>query len=156
MIYCITARDLGLVKIGFSENPFVRFSKMQSDSPVALRIERVVAGGVADEQALHRDYAEHRVRGEWFAITPGIEAWMAKLPAAIRTERETPVKDLCEAVGISKSYASMILSGRQKPSRPLAIHIFRATGWKAKPIASLSDAQIDMLEQVEPWRPSAA
>lgn len=151
MIYCITARELGLVKIGFSENPFVRFSKMQSDSPVALRIERVTAGEVADEQKLHQAYAEHRVRGEWFTITPAIETWMASLPAAMRTERETPVKDLCEAVGISRSYGSMILSGRQKPSRPLAIHILRTTGWRHPVIAELSDAQIDTLEAVDPW-----
>lgn len=153
MIYCITAREIGLVKIGFSENPFSRFAKLQSDSPVALRIERMTNGEVHEERALHRRYAAERVRGEWFTLTPDIEAWMASLPAAIRTERETPVKDLCDAVGISKSYASMILSGRQKPSRPLAIHIFRAMGWKHPTIADLTDAQIDTLEAVEPWTP---
>jgi transcriptional regulator with XRE-family HTH domain len=67
------------------------------------------------------------------------------------------IRQLMDAVGISKSYASIILSGKQDPSRPLAIHIYRQTGWKADLIANLSDAEIDTLEDAEkvagklPW-----
>lgn len=64
--------------------------------------------------------------------------------------------ELAEKAGISRSYANEIIKGRRNPRRPLAIHIFRATGWKPKSIAELSDEQIDMLEQVEPWRTPAA
>jgi hypothetical protein len=63
------------------------------------------------------------------------------------------VKDLVAAVGISKTYASDILAGKQPPSRALAIGMFRATGWKHDAIASLTDEQIDVLESVEPWKP---
>lgn len=60
-------------------------------------------------------------------------------------------KELREATGISQSYASMIASGDRAPSRPLAIHIFRCTGWKHSLIADLTDEQIDVLESIEPW-----
>ena len=63
--------------------------------------------------------------------------------------------DLARAASISKSYASEILSGKRSPSRPLAIHIFRATGWIHDSIATLSEEQIAVLEQVERWRPSS-
>lgn len=58
--------------------------------------------------------------------------------------------ELASAAGISKSYASEILNGRQ-PNRPLAIHIFRKTGWRHPLIAGLTDEQIAVFEQVEPW-----
>ncbi|WP_375272074.1 GIY-YIG nuclease family protein [Sphingomonas sp.] len=151
MIYCITAPSLGLVKIGFSDNPRGRFSKLQSDSPVALTLERVTEGDVASEKALHRRFAAFAVRGEWFMQTAEIVTWMASLDEPKAKVRVTPVKDLCAAVPISKAYASMILSGRQIPSRSLAIHIFRKTGWRHPLIADLSDEQIATLETIEPW-----
>lgn len=63
------------------------------------------------------------------------------------------IAELREAVAISQSYASMILSGSRQPPRPLAIHIFRKTGWRHPLIADLSDEQIAVLESVEPWTP---
>ena len=65
-------------------------------------------------------------------------------------------KDLVEATGISPSYASMILSDgdhRRVPPRPLAIRIYRKTGWKHSSIAALTDEQIDVIEEVDPWTP---
>jgi hypothetical protein len=43
----------------------------------------------------------------------------------------------------------MILNGERTPSRPLAIRIFRATGWKPTNIENLTDEQISMLETIE-------
>lgn len=60
--------------------------------------------------------------------------------------------ELAVAAGISKSHASDILNNKRKPSRALAIHIYRKTGWRHDIIASLTEAQIDLLETVEPWR----
>ena len=62
------------------------------------------------------------------------------------------VTELARAAGISKPYACEIL-GARVPARPLAIHIFRTTGWKHEIIADLSDEQIALLESVEPWVP---
>lgn len=64
--------------------------------------------------------------------------------------------ELADRVGISKSYASEIVNGHRRPSRPLAIHILRRTGWRHSILADLTDAQIDALEAIEPWvAPSA-
>jgi hypothetical protein len=57
---------------------------------------------------------------------------------------------------ISKSYASEILNGERRPSRPLAIHIFRKTGWRHDTIAELADEEIAMLERIEPFQPREA
>jgi len=61
--------------------------------------------------------------------------------------------ELANAAGISKSYASEILNGGRTPNRPLAIHLFRATGWRHQVIADLTDQQIALLEQIERWVP---
>lgn len=63
--------------------------------------------------------------------------------------------DLSEQAGISRSYASEIVNNKRPPSRPLAIHIFRTTGWRHSTIAELSDDQIAMLETIEPWARAA-
>jgi transcriptional regulator with XRE-family HTH domain len=64
--------------------------------------------------------------------------------------------ELVEATGISRGYASDILNGKQAPSRPLAVHIYRKTGWRHPLLAGLSDEQLDVLESIEPWSPSQA
>ena len=64
--------------------------------------------------------------------------------------------DLAKRAGISKSYACEILGGVRNPSRPLAIHIFRQTGWKHDLIGALDESQMAMLEQIEPWKGKAA
>lgn len=65
-------------------------------------------------------------------------------------------KDLVDAAGISQSYASMILSGERTPARPLAIHIFRKTGWRHASIVALTDRQMKTLEEIEPYARAAA
>ena len=70
-------------------------------------------------------------------------------------EHLTPTR-LSDVAGISLPYASQILNGHRQPSRPLAIHLYRTVGWKHSLIADLTDEQIDMLEQIEPWSPKSA
>lgn len=57
--------------------------------------------------------------------------------------------DFATAAGISKSYASEILSGVRVPSRSLAITIFLRTGMKFGPISSLADEDIHTLVRIE-------
>jgi hypothetical protein len=65
--------------------------------------------------------------------------------------------ELSAAIGISKGHASDILSedSPRNPSRKLAIHIYRVTGWKHPTIADLTEEQMAVLEQVEPWTKAA-
>lgn len=70
-------------------------------------------------------------------------------------EQPPSTADLAEKAGISLSYASEIVNGKRRPSRPLAIHIFRRTGWRHSTIADLTPDQIDTLETVDPWSAAA-
>jgi hypothetical protein len=63
-------------------------------------------------------------------------------------------KALVDASGISPSYASMILSDgehKRTPPRSLAIRIFRETGWKHPSITDLTETQMKVFEEVDPW-----
>lgn len=63
------------------------------------------------------------------------------------------------ALGISQPYASMILSDsddpakRRTPARSLAILIFRKFDWKHPSIADLTEDQMKVFEEVDPWTP---
>jgi hypothetical protein len=72
-------------------------------------------------------------------------------------------RDLVKASGISLSYATMILSDdigdknkSRVPPRSLAILIYRKTGWPHPTIADLTEEQMKVLEQVDPWSPKTA
>ena len=67
-------------------------------------------------------------------------------------EQQPKTSDLASAAGISMSYASQIVNSNRTPSRPLAIHIMRTTGWRHPVLTDLSDEHIAMLEQIEPWQ----
>lgn len=73
---------------------------------------------------------------------------------------QTPTpSELARATGISIPYASQIMSDKPEkartPPRSLAIHIFRQTGWRHPLIADLTDGQIAVFEEIEPWRPKS-
>jgi len=57
------------------------------------------------------------------------------------------ISALRDKAGISKSYASEILSGKRRPSAALACRIYRATGHATGPIAGMSDAEIEAVER---------
>lgn len=60
--------ESGLVKIGHARNPWQRLQDLQVASPTQLAIVRVVDGGQKTEKWLHKRFAGHHVRGEWFAF----------------------------------------------------------------------------------------
>lgn len=64
-------------------------------------------------------------------------------------ETKPTQRELVDKVGISQPYASLILAGKREPAIPVALKIFRKTGWKPPVIASLSDEQIDVLATVK-------
>ena len=67
--------------------------------------------------------------------------------------------DIIGATGISLSYANKILidgEHRRVPPRSLAILIFRKTGWRHESIAELTEDQMAVFEQVDPWTPKEA
>lgn len=67
------------VKIGWSENPLVRFQRLNTESSIPLRLLCVSASLTRDlEYDLHRAFREHRTRGEWFRLPHGWQVtWAA-------------------------------------------------------------------------------
>lgn len=67
-------------------------------------------------------------------------------------------KELTEAAGISVSYANKILMDKgehsRTPPRSLAILIYRKTGWQHPCIVDLTEDQMRVFEEVDPWAPA--
>lgn len=70
-VYIMTNKRNGYSKIGISNNPKYRESTLQSQEPeVKLIFKRIVVNPRDSEKKLHNHYSEHRLRGEWFDLTP--------------------------------------------------------------------------------------
>ncbi len=150
-VYYVLAPELGTVKIGFAEKPKSRFSKIQSDCPTRLILLAIEDGDETTEGERHARFADYRQRGEWFRHEGELLEYistLAPVPAKVPSLNARLI-----AVGISKTYASQILSGKQRPAISLAIHIFRETGWRHARIADLTEGQMAVFEEVDPWTP---
>lgn len=154
-VYYIHAPAVGCVKIGFSTNVRARFGKIQADSPVDLVLLATEDGGVEIESLRHRQFARHHVRGEWYRYADDLIAHIKSFAPYIPQKRVSLNKKLVGA-GLSQSYASQIIGGKRKPPRSLAIHILRTTGWRHAVLDGLTDEQIELLEQIEPYQPKQA
>lgn len=69
---------------------------------------------------------------------------MSKTPTA---------KAISEGVGISPSYASMILGGDRTPPINLAIAIFRKVGWRHPTLRRMKVDEMAVFERHDPWTP---
>lgn len=155
MIYFVRDHG-GVVKIGYSADPWARFSKIQSDSPSALMLAAVVEGERDDEARLHRQFDHLRLKGEWFSFGEEIAAWIsaADQRGDLVTREPKPerlgVCAIAKAVGISSPYVSLLLSGHRPGSPALGVKIFRATGVRIPLLADATDAEIEVLEKFSP------
>lgn len=73
MIYFMTARDIGRVKIGYSRDPARRKAIIQTNCPARIEIEATVEGERDLETEFHRAFRVWRRHGEWFELCPVIE-----------------------------------------------------------------------------------
>lgn len=78
-VYFLEAVGLNLVKIGSTNRVTSRFVALQAACPVEVRMLKVTKGRRRDEVALHKRFAEHRVRFEWFRLAP-LREFIASLP----------------------------------------------------------------------------
>jgi hypothetical protein len=75
LVYFI--RDGDKVKIGHSVKPTVRMAALTTHSK--LELLAVCHGGREREASLHQRFSDHRVKGEWFTLTPEILKYIAGL-----------------------------------------------------------------------------
>lgn len=84
MIYFAQEQHSQLVKIGFSDDPWLRHSKMQADCPGLLTVLCLEEGDTAYERSLHERFATDRVRGEWFRFSDQIAEHVSRIGAPCR------------------------------------------------------------------------
>jgi hypothetical protein len=71
----VISNEQGQVKIGITSDPFQRLASLQTGSHSRLKFEYI---GVCDkagymvEQVAHQMLAQHRLEGEWFAVSPAM------------------------------------------------------------------------------------
>lgn len=68
------------VKIGSGSDVQRRVSDHQISVPFKLEVLAVIEGGVELEKELHRQFAHHWERGEWFRLDGDLAAYIACLP----------------------------------------------------------------------------
>jgi hypothetical protein len=73
MIYFLTARELGRVKIGYAKDPYQRINQLKTGCPAKCTIEAVIEGDQAFEAELHQMFRKFRTHGEWFELSPALE-----------------------------------------------------------------------------------
>jgi hypothetical protein len=69
LAYLIRAESSGAVKIGVAVDPAKRLGSLQIGSPEPLSLIGVIPGGRPQELRLHEQFADRRIRGEWFRLT---------------------------------------------------------------------------------------
>lgn len=72
-VYFILNQTEDVVKIGFTGNRPARLSELQTGNHHELSLECSVPAYESTEKLLHKHFAEHRVRGEWFRMHWRIE-----------------------------------------------------------------------------------
>jgi hypothetical protein len=80
--YVYAISDGTAIKIGFSSVhpswPNGRLAQLQTACPTTLSLIGAFVGTVDDERNLHGRFAEHRLRGEWFAHVSEIVGYFDK------------------------------------------------------------------------------
>lgn len=71
VIYFIKNISNGQIKIGFADRPNKRLADLQTGSTEKLVLIKAIEGDRAMEAELHKQFALHRLQGEWF--TPADE-----------------------------------------------------------------------------------
>lgn len=140
MIYYIQDRASGRIKIGFSDNPWNRLAKINTDAAGGVLLLAVEDGCRAVEASRHASFSADRGHGEWFAPSSGLLAHIEALPKVDPPVAKWKTKafwngltsqEVARLVGCSKATISDIRSGKKRPSPELALRIQEVTGLSA-------------------------
>jgi hypothetical protein len=78
-IYFIQQGEDGPIKVGYSTSPKERLKALQTASPYALHLFKVVEGNEEMEKQIHSRFAEVQLQGEWFQPTESLLAYIEAL-----------------------------------------------------------------------------
>ena len=88
-LYVIGSDDMPYVKIGTSVDPHKRLRLLQTGSPFTLSVLWSCEMDHYLERDIHEVFADFRVRGEWFDLTPLGDSVVA-VQRAVETARAKP------------------------------------------------------------------
>lgn len=88
--YIYAIESGGRIKIGFSEKPERRFSKVASDAPFPCVLLGYWPGTVADELDIQAIFNATRVHGEWFAATERLLNFISERVVPIMPKKVEP------------------------------------------------------------------
>lgn len=151
-VYYVHAPDLQMVKIGYAQNPLTRLNKMRADSPTRLVLLAVEDGGRDTEAMRHAQFVALRRNGEWFRFEGALAEHVGTLPPFVAPSRrkEGGVAEIAEKAGISRPYASMLLSG-QRASIEVLLHVFKTARWKHPRFQDCDEATLLLLAERFPY-----
>ncbi len=73
-IYFVQSGENGPIKIGMTSHLKNRLDVMQSCCPFKLKLLASFSGSKEDETALHSEFSDCKLRGEWFNPVPSLES----------------------------------------------------------------------------------
>lgn len=162
-IYAI--RSAGHVKIGWSGNPKSRFLQVKVHCPFICELVGYFPGSMAEEAALHIQFAEYRRNGEWFEIGGPVAKWLSdvSIPApefdpnmhplkAWRYRTQTKQEELAQLLGITHAAVAHMECGRNGASLDIALKILKLCGPEF-PLESLLPTK--QQEALIEWREAA-
>lgn len=100
-LYAIREGCEGPIKVGRSVTATIRMRELQVGNPTELfLLGTTIETDTLNEQTEHRRLSEHRIRGEWFNITPAHLPWLETRPLVDLTPLQRPCP-LCEGAGVA-------------------------------------------------------
>lgn len=91
----------GRIKIGFTRGTDVRHKQLTSTGPFPPVILLLVYGTVQDEQALHAQFDDERLHGEWFVLSGKMREWLRRRLCDIGRvsfdQAEADFRDYCQS-----------------------------------------------------------
>lgn len=158
-VYFLRCGDF--VKIGFSKNPKGRARALAASLPFQIELAAAYPGTFFHEQKLHRLFAPHRARGEWFRLHADIAAVIERgLPAYEEPPMPTVKTDALQravtAIGGATKLAALLgitpqaLSQWARPPVMRVLQIEHLTG------VSCHDLRPDIYRPEDAFRERAA
>jgi hypothetical protein len=80
-VYFITNPDTGLVKIGYSKNPWARLAELRRSYGSELNVVATIKTVDKSEVSIHATLADYRVEGEWFVENECIKSLISQVAA---------------------------------------------------------------------------
>lgn len=114
--FIATEADQPTVKIGKANNVKARLKELQTGSPFKLSVLGRVKCGSAKkslqiESKAHSDLAAHRLHGEWFALVPEVEAYLAGLKRTVRPDRREKKPEVQDMTAVMAAVEEGLASG---------------------------------------------